>query len=111
MRLMVSGAGVLDLLRAVGVGPGVEDAARPELLLELGILRVVGVLRLLLGVQVIEIAEELVEAVRRRKELVAVAEVVLAELAGHVAERLQHVGDGRIFGSAIRGPRPEARPW
>ena len=91
-------AGVLDLLRAVGVGPGVEHAARPELLLELGVLRIVRILRLLLGVQVVEVAEELVEAVRGRQELVAVAEVVLAELAGDVAERLQHVGDGRVFG-------------
>ena len=54
------------------------------------------VLRLLLGVQVVEVAEELVEAVRRRQVLVAVAEVVLAELAGGVAERLQQLGDRRI---------------
>ena len=38
-------------------------------------------LRLLLGVQVIEVAEELVEAMIGRQELVLVAEVVLAELA------------------------------
>ena len=42
-------------------------------------------LGLLLGVEVVEVAEELVEAVGRRKILVAVAEVVLAELAGGVA--------------------------
>ena len=45
----------------------------------------------------VEVAEELVEAVRRGQELVAVAEMVLAELAAHVAERLQHLGDGRVF--------------
>ncbi len=89
--------GVLDLLRAVRVGPAVQDAARAELLLELGILRIVRILRLLFRVQVVEVAEELVEAVRRRQELVAVAEMVLAELAGDVAERLQDVGDGRVF--------------
>ena len=44
-------------------------------------------LRLLLGVEVVKIAEELVEAVRRRQDVVAVAEVVLAELPGHVALR------------------------
>ena len=42
--------------------------------------RVVGVLRVLLGVQVVEVPEELVEAVHGRQELVPVPEVVLAEL-------------------------------
>ena len=41
------------------------------------------------GIEVIEIAEELVEAVDGRQVLVQVAEVVLAELAGGVAHRLQ----------------------
>ena len=59
----------------------------PYFFAELRILRVVRVLRLLLGVQVVEVAEELVEAVGGRQELVLVAEVVLAELAGGVAER------------------------
>ena len=104
-------AGVLDLLRAVRVGPGVQHAARAELLLELGVLRVVRVLRLLLRVQVVEVAEELVEAVRRGQELVAVAEVVLAELAGDVAQRLQQVGDGRVFGLQAERRRRAGRPW
>ncbi len=50
----------------------------------------------------IEIAEELIEAVHRRQVLVAVAEMVLAELAGGVAERLHDIGDARI----VR-PEPE----
>ena len=49
-------------------------------------------------VEVIEIAEELVEAVDRGQELVAVAQVVLAELAGGVALRLERGGDGAGFG-------------
>ena len=49
------------------VGPGVEDAARTVLLLEGGILRAEVGLRLLLGVQVVEVPEELLEAVHRRK--------------------------------------------
>jgi hypothetical protein len=57
------------------------------------------VLGLLLGVEVVEVAEELVEPVRRRQELVAVAEVVLAELARGVAVRLQRGGDGRVLGA------------
>jgi hypothetical protein len=40
------------------------------------------VLRLLLGVEVVQVAEELVEAVVGGQVLVAVAQVVLAELAG-----------------------------
>ena len=64
---------------------------------ELGVLGIVGVLRLVLGIQVIEIAEELVEAMNRRQKLVAVAEMVLAELPGHVAERLEQFGERRIL--------------
>ena len=97
-------AGVLDLLladpakarivgRIVGVARhALQHAARAELCAELRVLRVVGVLRLVLGVEVIEVAEELVEPVNGRQELVAVAEVVLAELAGGVALRLEQLG-------------------
>ena len=54
----------------------------------------------------IEVAEELVEAVHRRQKLVAVAEMVLAELSGRVAELLQELRDRRIFGAqADRGAR------
>ena len=60
--------------------------------------RVVEVLGFLLGVEVIEVAEELVKAVHRRQVLVHVPEVVLAELARRVAERLEQFGDRRIFG-------------
>ena len=59
---------------------------------------VVGVLGLFLGVEVVQVPEELVEPVHRRQVLVAVAEVVLAELAGGVPERLQELGDGRVAG-------------
>src|SRR5262249_54135360 len=48
-------------------------------------------------VQVIEVAEELVETVRGGQELVPIAQVILAELAADVAERLQHVGDRRVL--------------
>ena len=104
-------AGVLDLLladaaehrivgRIVLVGrPGVQHAARPVFLQVLGILLagIVEFLRLFLGVEVIEVAEPFVEAVHGRQELVAVAEMVLAELAGRVALRLQHLGERRIL--------------
>ena len=62
--LLHEGSGVLDL----AVGERVDDAARAESLLELGALRIVGILRLFLGIQVIEVAEELVEAVVRGED-------------------------------------------
>ena len=45
-------------------------------------------------VEVIEVAEEFVEAMHRRQKLVLVAEVVLAELAGGVAHSFQRLRDG-----------------
>ena len=48
-----------------------------------GIVRVLG---FFLGVEVVQVAEELVEPVRGRQVLVQVAEVVLAELAGRIAQ-------------------------
>src|SRR5262249_8168452 len=103
--------GVFNLLRTIRVRPGLEYAPRPKLLLELLVLRIVGILRLLLGVEVIEVAEELVEAVCRRQKLVPIAEVVLAKLSAHVAERLQDVGDGRVVGleSQIGAWKPDLR--
>ena len=111
-------AGVLALLlaplaearilarRVGGLRDAFQHAARAVLRLEGRILRIVDVLRLLLGIEVIEVAEELVEAVHGRQEVVAVAEVVLAELAGDVALRLQEVGDGRVL---LRQPLRRAR--
>ena len=81
-------ARIIDVARGVG-GLAVEHAARTELGTELRVLRVVRVLRLFLCIQVIEVAIELVEAMHRRQELIAVAEVVLTELAGGVTQRLQ----------------------
>src|SRR5262249_44199640 len=83
--------GILALLPAPGaearivagrVGRGrdaLEDAARAELRPKTRVLRIVRLFRLLLGIEVIEVAEEHVEAVHGRQELVAVAKVVLAE--------------------------------
>ena len=90
-------AGVFDGLLAVGRRLALQHAARAELLLELGALGVVGVLRFLLGVEVVEVAEELVEPVDRRQHLVLVADVVLAELAGRVAEVLQELRDRGVL--------------
>jgi len=102
-------AGVLDALGAVAVGPGVQHAAGPELLAELGILWVVRQFGFLFGVEVIQVAEELVEAVHRGQVLVAVAEVVLSELASGVALRFER--PSRSSGPAPAGPSgPRAGP-
>ena len=73
-----------------------EHAARPELRAVGRVLRIVGQLRLFLGIEVVEVAEEFVEAVDGRQRFVAVADVVLAELAGGVAEVLEQAADGRV---------------
>ena len=73
-----------------------EHVARADLVLQLR--RVVAMERVLHRVEVIEVAEELVEAMHRRQELVAVAQVVLAELAGGIAQRLEGRGDRRRLG-------------
>ena len=84
----------------------------------LGIFEVVLVLELLLRVEVVERAEELVEPVRGRQRLVRVAQVVLAELRGHVALLLEQFGDRHVTrlqpflraGQAdLQHARPEAR--
>ena len=77
-----------------------DDATGPDGLPHVGkiLLRVVvGHLRLFLGIQVVEVAEELVEAVVGRQHVVQVAKVVLAELAGRVPLILQQGGDRDDF--------------
>ena len=95
--LLRQGPGVRDRLPALTVSDAVEHSPGTELLLEGRILGIVGQFRFLFRVQVIEVAEELVEPVHRRQVFVTIAEVVLAELAGGITERLQHFGDGRVF--------------
>ena len=89
----VQRAGVLD----VSVGARFDDASRAEFLLEFWGLRIINIFRFFLRVQVVQVAQELVEAVVGRKHFVAVAQVILAELAGHVAVVLQQTRDGRIL--------------
>ncbi len=98
---------MLGRIVAIG-GLAAKRAARPDLCLDGGILRVGEGLWVLLGVEMIEIAEELVEAVHRRQVFVAVAKVVLAELAGGVAHGLA-VPRWWRRAPAIRGLRREFR--
>ena len=60
------------------------------------VLRPIRLLGLFLGIEVIQIAEELVEAVIGRQILVEVAEMVLAELSRRIAQRLERLGDGDV---------------
>lgn len=115
---------VLDPLLAdaaeLGVGrrvvharrPRVQDATRPNVLQVLGILLpgIIQLLRLLFRVQVMEVAEPFVESVHRGQELVAIAEVALAELRGVVAGALQHLGLPAGRGHAQQDERVEAVP-
>ena len=103
--LRIKRAGVLDALladlaparlhrRIVAVGrPGMDHVAGTDFGQQR--LRVVAVGRVFHRVEVIEVAIELIEAVHGRQELVEVAEVVLAELAGGVAHGFQRRRDGR----------------
>src|SRR5215831_6446746 len=84
--------GVFDLLfanaaefgiggRIIGVGgPGVQHAARTELLFVLGMFLagIIKFFRLLLGIEVIEVAEPFIKAVHGGEEFIAVAEVVFS---------------------------------
>jgi hypothetical protein len=70
-----------------------NNASRSVPFFELRILRIEIALGLFLGVEMVEIAEELIEAMIGRQMLVMIAEVVLAELTDGVALRLQGVRD------------------
>ncbi len=75
-----------------GRGPAVYEVPRSHHVPQ--VLRIVRVTGVLHRVQMVEIPVEFVEAVHRGQELVQVAEVVLAELAGGVAHRLERGGNG-----------------
>jgi hypothetical protein len=62
----------------------VEHASGSKVLPEFRVLRIVNILRLLFSIQMIQIAEELIEAVKRGEELILVPQMVLAKLAGGV---------------------------
>jgi hypothetical protein len=84
-------ARVIDVCRL-----GVQDVARAEESMELGILGILRIVRLLHGVEVVQDAVELVEAVDRRQVFVAVAQVILADLRRSVAKGLEQLGDRRV---------------
>ncbi len=95
-------ARVLDLLFSASQREAMNYAARAEVFTKVGKFRIIGLgiirkLGLFLGVQMIEVAVEFVEAMSRRQEFVFVAQMVLAELAGCVALRFEKLGNRRVF--------------
>ena len=106
--LGIKHAGILNLLladlaparhlgRVVRIGrPGMNHVARTDDVQQ--ILRVVRMRRVFHRVQVIQVAEEFIEAVDGGQELILVAKVVLAELTGRVALRFERGGDGAGLG-------------
>ena len=73
--------------------------------------RIVEVLRVFLGVEVVEVAEELIEAVIGRQHVVEIAEMVLAELPGGVALLLEQRrdGDDLLVHADRRAGKPDLR--
>jgi hypothetical protein len=66
-------------------------------LLELGILWIVRVFRFFLGIQVVEVSEELVETMVSGKKLVLITQVVLPELPCRITEGLEKFRDTWVF--------------
>src|SRR5262249_58708602 len=69
---------------------------RSELLPEFRVSWVVEELGLFFCFEMIQVAEEFVEAVHRGQITVQIAEMILPELSRGVAERLERLGDGNV---------------
>ena len=78
---------------------GFDHAAWSETLAKLRVLWVVRIFGFFLGIEMVEVAKELIKAVRSWQKLVFVAEVVLAELTCGIAKRLENFCDTRVFGT------------
>ncbi len=85
------------LVFRLAIGGARYDAAHGPLFRERLGLRSVGVFGVLIRVEVVEIAEKLVETVTMRQMFLAVAKMVLAELGSGIAMHLQYLCDSRIF--------------
>jgi hypothetical protein len=89
----------------------VQHTSRSELFQECRILWIIGEFRLFFRVEVIEIAEELIESVDGRQEFIPIAEMVLAELAGRIAERRVFLRRWMGLPVAVRGVAPGVPLW
>jgi hypothetical protein len=75
-------------------------------LLELGILWIVRVFRFFLGIQVVEVSEELVETMVSGKKLVLITQVVLPELPCRITEGLEKAGIPTLVSPVRMGDCP-----
>ena len=74
----------------VGIGGlAMQHAARTEHFFKFGILGVIRQFRFFFGIQMVEVAKKLIEAVYGRQKFVAVAEMVLAKLTRRVPLRFE----------------------
>ena len=69
----------------------IEHTPRAEPLDKFRILWIVVILKFFLGIQMIEVAKELVETMNSRQKLVAITKVVLADLRGGIAMWLKQL--------------------
>ena len=74
-----------------------QYASRAKTLLKRWILRIIGVFRLIFGIQMIKVPEEFIEAMNGRQEFVSITQMVLPELPGRIALRFEQFGDGRVL--------------
>ena len=102
-RRRQAGRGLRDRpRRAPRAGPGSAcSCTAARRVCSVGRLVDVGEAHPLHRVQVVEIAPELLEAVRGRQRVGVVAQMVLAELAGAVAEVVQELGERRRAGPQV----------
>ncbi len=92
---------VFDLLSTHAIRPTVQHASGSEVLFERRVLRIIRILGFLLRVEVVEVAEKLVEAMLGRKKRILVPQMVLAELARGVSYGFSN---SAIVGSSARRP-------
>jgi hypothetical protein len=74
-----------------------QHPAGTKLLVKAWLLRIVGVFRLFLGVEVVEVSVKKIEAVDSGQEFVSVAQVVFPYLSGGLSEWLEQISSCRIF--------------
>ena len=110
--LLADGAPARLDRRIVGVAcPAMDEVPRADRVTDRRVSRIGVPVGIRHGVEVIQIAEELIEAVDAREVLVQVAEMVLAELSGGVAHRLSAPWRWSVLAPASRHRRQPDRPW
>ena len=79
------------------IGSAGNNSTRVELLAELRISRAIGIFKVFIAVEMVEVAEVLVEAMPVRQVLFQIAKMILAKLSSGVALCLQDLGERDVF--------------